>query len=96
MKNIKAFILGITTVIVIIPIVESVVDALCTGIEYFKGKFTISVLKLNKEIIDLQSAQEEVSTQCVGFEMSAKEEDEYYDDEEDCTNKSKFGFVKTH
>lgn len=95
MKNIKIFMLGMISIILFIPIIESLAEIICTFLEYIKGLATKPVLKISKDIVDLQAEQEPVSTQCMGFEYNEPEYFEFDDDddyEDKANNKVKCGF----
>lgn len=96
MKSLKSFALGMATILLFIPIAESLCEIICTGMEYIKGLVSKPVLKMNKELIELQAEQEPIETHCIGFEYNPKQE--YYEDdyEEDFkVRKSTIGFIKS-
>lgn len=72
----KKFIFGIFSIVLIIPVLQSFADFLCGFIEIFKGKNTLSVLKINKEIEKIQT-NEDSSISAIGFKYDSEEE---YDD----------------
>jgi hypothetical protein len=82
MKQLKAFILGMVSIILFIPVLESICEIICTGLEYIKGLVTIPILKMNKGIQELQVDLEKVDDgTAIGFQYY--EEEEYDDDFED-------------
>lgn len=86
MKNLKEYILGIVTVITLLPILEAITEIICSFLEIIKAYSSIKILKLNKNIEELQSDLEPIATSCMGFEIpSGCEEDEEW--EEDKTKK---------
>lgn len=89
MKNIKYFIGGIVFYILAIPILESIVETISTGLEFIKGKVSIPVLKLSKDIqelqVDLEKHDEGVA---MGFQYNG-DEDEFYDEDDDFDDKKK-------
>lgn len=89
MSKLKCYILGITTIIIAIPIMEEFTDIVCGYLEILKGKNTKKVLKINKEIEDLQIQLEPINTNCIGFEVPNQEE---YEDDEWEEDKNKIGF----
>ena len=93
----KKFILGMLSVIVFIPLAESIAEILCVLLEIPKGKLSASVLKINKQLQELQADQEAIDTQCIGFEYSPEEEYYEEDDDDDFEDKSKIkvGFAKS-
>jgi hypothetical protein len=79
--KIKHFILGIVFYVAAIPIIESITEIIVTWLEYFKGKASKPVLKLNKELVDLQIELEKHDEGiCIGFQAPSSDED-YEDDE---------------
>ena len=68
MEKLKIYILGMITALVALPIVDEVVEIICGFLEILKGISTKKVLKINKEIMDLQEQLEPVNTNCIGFE----------------------------
>lgn len=90
MSKLKCYILGITTIIIAIPIMEEFTDIVCGYLEILKGKNTKKVLKINKEIEDLQMQLEPINTNCIGFKVPSQEE--YYEDDWEEENKNKIGF----
>jgi hypothetical protein len=77
-----------------IPIVESLAEIICTGLEYFKGLVSKPVLKINKDLQELQAEISPIDTVAMGFQHY--DESEYYDEDDDYedkkTNKVKCGF----
>ena len=72
MKKLIVYILGIFTVISIIPIFESLTELISAWIEVLKCKPMEIVLKENNKIADLQAKLEPVSTQAIGFITNSK------------------------
>jgi hypothetical protein len=94
MKKLGCFVLGILSYMCFIPLLESSTEFLCGKFEILKGENTKKMLKINKEISDLQASLEPVNTQCIGFQMTG--DDEEYDDEGDWEEdklKNKIGFL---
>ena len=89
MEKFKIYILGMITALVALPIVDEVVEIICSFLEILKGISTKKVLKINKEIMDLQEQLEPVNTNCIGFEIPNTE---HYDDDWEEENKNKIGF----
>ena len=91
MKKLTVYILGIVTVITLIPILESLTEVVCSWLEVLKIIPMKKTLVGNGEIQDLQSKLEPVSTSCVGFIHN----EEYPEDDEDWEEdkiKNKIGF----
>ena len=88
MGKLKIYILGMITTLVALPIIDEVVEIICGFLEILKGFSTKKVLKINKDIMDLQEQLEPVNTSCIGFEAPNTE----YDDWEDNKVKNRIGF----
>lgn len=90
MEKLKIYILGMITTLVALPIIDEVVEIICSFLEILKGISTKKVLKINKDIIDLQEQLEPVNTSCIGFEAPNTQ---YYDDDwENNKVKNRIGF----
>lgn len=89
-----AFILGMLSIVVFIPIIEGFVDIAINWFEVFKIPPIKRTLKGNKEIQDLQMEQEEIGTQVMGFQYEGDPEycDDEYDFEDKKENNIKLGF----
>ena len=90
MEKLKIYILGMITTLVALPIINEVVEIICSFLEILKGISTKKVLKINKEIMDLQEQLEPVNTNCIGFEAPNTEYED--DDWEDNKAKNRIGF----
>ena len=90
MEKLKIYILGMITALVALPIVDEIVEIICSFLEILKGISTKQVLKINKEIMDLQEQLEPVNTNCIGFEVPNTEH--YDDDWEDNKVNNRVGF----
>ena len=90
MEKLKIYILGMVTALVALPIINEIVEIIYSFLEILKGTSTKKVLKIHKEIMDLQEQLEPVNTNCIGFETPNTE---YYDDDwEDNKLKNRIGF----
>ena len=90
MEKLKIYILGMITTLVALPIIDEVVEIICSFLEILKGISTKKVLRINKDIMDLQEQLEPVNTNCIGFEAPNTE---YYDNDwEDNKAKNRIGF----
>ena len=90
MEKLKIYILGMITTLVALPIIDEVVEIICSFLEILKGISTKKVLKINKEIMDLQEQLEPVNKSYIGFEAPNTE---YYDNDwEDNKVKNRIGF----
>lgn len=90
MEKLNIYILGMITALVAFPIIDEVVEIICSFLEILKGISTKKVLRINKDIMDLQEQLEPVNTNCIGFE--APNTEHYYDDWEDDKVKNRIGF----
>ena len=90
MEKLKIYILGMITTLVALPIINEVVEIICSFLEILKGISTKKVLRINKEIMDLQEKLEPVNTNCIGFETPNTEYED--DDWEDDKIKNRIGF----
>lgn len=90
MEKLKIYILGMITTLVALPIIDEVVEIICSFPEILKWISTKKVLKINKDIMDLQEQLEPVNTSCIGFEAPNTQ---YYDDDwENNKVKNRIGF----
>lgn len=90
MEKLKIYILGMVTILIALPIIDEIVEIICSFLEVLKGISTKKVLKINKDIMDLQEQLEPVNTSCIGFEVPNTEY--YNDDGEDNKVKNRIGF----
>ena len=90
MGKLKIYILGMITALVALPIIDEVVEIICSFLEILKGISTKKVLKINKDIMDLQEQLEPVNINCIGFETPNTEYED--DDWEDNKVKNRIGF----
>lgn len=81
MKQLKYFLLGIVFYILAIPVFESLAESAVTALELLKGYVSKPVLKLNKDIQELQTDLEKHDEAvCVGFDIKSSEDYEEIDD----------------
>lgn len=69
------FIIGILFGVFIIPVLDSVVSAILTGIELIKGKWTVQITEYNYQIQKMGN-EKSSSAQVIGFAIPTEEEDE--------------------
>lgn len=81
-KTLLSYILGMISIIALIPLIESLVEVICGYIELLKIHSTKSVLKGNKDILDLQVEQSPVDSVAMGFQIPSEDDDFYDDDDE--------------
>ena len=83
MKKLIPYILGMITILTIIPLLESITELSCSWFEVLKAIPMKRVLVVNNEIQDLQAKLEPVSTSCIGFvqnEEYPEDDDEWEED----------------
>lgn len=83
-KTLMAFILGMLSYMLLIPVIEELANVLLSWLEYFKILPSKLVLKGNKELKELQEEDGiESETYAIGFQYNQKEDfDDEYEDEE--------------
>ena len=93
MNKLKCYILGMVTIVVAMPIMEQIAEIIYGSLEILKGKNAKKILKINKEIEDLQMQLEPINTNCIGFEIPSQ--DNYDEDWEEYNKnkKNKIGFI---
>lgn len=83
MKNNKSsFLFGLAVGLIFFSIFESIEEIIIGAMEVVKSKTSQSILKENKIVQELQSAQEEIDTYAVGFDLSPQEECDYIGDDD--------------
>ena len=73
--------IGVLATTLIVPIIQQIESVIVNALEILNGYSTLKVTKFNVEIRKLQEEAnvEEVSTQCIGFEVP----EVVYEEEED-------------
>ena len=79
-KSIIYFVLGLLTGLFFIPIIEELIGVIQTWIQVLIIKPSKIVINGNKELSALQDNEEEVQTQCIGFQIPSNDN---YDDDYD-------------
>ena len=82
-NNTKHFIIGLLSGLLFIPVIEEFLNVIMAWIQVLILKPNKIVLKGNKDIAELQSEEEPVQTNCIGFQVSSEDDDEDYDDDDD-------------
>lgn len=77
----KKFILGMLSVILFIPICESLSDILCGCLEIAKIFVSKKILKGNNELTEFQEKLEPISTQCMGFQIPSDTDEEEWEED---------------
>lgn len=83
MKNVKLFVLGAMSVVVALPILESLQELACVAIEIPKGLLSKKVIMINQELSAMQVSNDETDTVAIGFQAPKHDEYEEYDDDYD-------------
>lgn len=78
-----SYLLGIVSIILFIPLFESITEVICGYIELLKIQSTKAVLKGNNEIAKLQQENEkentEINTPVMGFQYNPQEDLDDFD-----------------
>lgn len=80
MKKLLYFILGVLSYAVALPIIEALVTLLVTSLEIPKGKVSLKIANLNKELSEI--GEEEHQTYAIGF-RAPEPADDYYEEDDD-------------
>lgn len=67
------FLLGILTVYIVLPIVDSILSIVTTFLEVIRGMLALKVAKINQEITDLDKPNKSTKRQ-IGFSLDNMEE----------------------
>ena len=84
-SSLLSYLLGMASIILFIPLIESITEVICGYIELLKIQSTKAVLKGNNEIAKLQQENEkentEINTPVMGFQYNPQEDlDDFQDD----------------
>ena len=84
-SSLFSYLLGMASIILFIPLIESITEVICGYIELLKIQSTKAVLKGNNEIAKLQQENEkentEINTPVMGFQYNPQEDlDDFQDD----------------
>lgn len=74
-------IIGIVGIVVILPIVDMIMEILGLVFKIISNKLSVTILKQNNIIMDLQNELESQDTHAIGFQVSSED---YYDEEDNC------------
>lgn len=77
-KSILHYILGLLTGLLFIPIIEEIIDIVQVWVQALLITPSKIVLQGNKELSELQDNEEEIQTQCIGFQIPSS--NDYEDD----------------
>lgn len=82
-KTIIAFLLGLLSYMLFIPIIEELSNVILSWIEYLKILPSKLVLKGNKELKELQDDDGKSETYAIGFQYNPSDYDEFDDYDEE-------------
>lgn len=84
-SSLLSYLLGVTSIILLNPLLESFSEVLLVKLETLKAKSTIKVLKMNNKIAKLQQENEkentEVCSNVIGFQYNPLEDLDDFDDD---------------
>ncbi len=84
-SSLFSYLLGMASIILFIPLIESITEVICGYIELLKIQSTKAVLKGNNEIAKLQQENEkentEINTPVMGFQYNPQEDLDDFDDD---------------
>ncbi len=72
---IQYFILGVLTVYIILPIVDSILNIVLALFEVIKGSLTLKVAKYNQEIAELETPIKKEKGRKIGFLVNDENEE---------------------
>ena len=74
------FLMGGLFLYILLPILESIMSAICTVIEVFKAKCSVKITEYNSKISQINSTIDGPVTHPIGFQyIPVEEEDEDYE-----------------
>ena len=76
------FLMGGLFLYILLPILESIMSAICTVIEVFKAKCSVKITEYNSKISQINSAIDGPVAHPIGFQYTPVEgeDEEYYED----------------
>ena len=80
MKKLLYFILGVLSYAVALPVIEALVTLLVTSLEIPKGKVSLKIANLNKELSEV--GEEKHQTYAIGFRAPEPADDHYEEDDD--------------
>lgn len=72
---IQYFILGVLTVYIILPIVDSILNIVLALFEVIKGSLTLKVAKYNQQITELETPIKKENERRIGFLVNDEKEE---------------------
>jgi hypothetical protein len=88
MRDVYIFIAGVLSILILLPIAQSIGDIFMTLAQWIISIFNVHIAANNATIQDIQDSIQPTSASAIGF--SAPSEEEFYDDEEDDPEENKF------
>ena len=70
------FFLGMIFVYILLPILESLVAVICSGLEIIKAKYNVKITEYNSKISQINQGLESSAAHPIGFQYTTVEEDE--------------------
>lgn len=94
MQNIFIFLLGVVSIILLLPFIQAIADIIQTFSQWIISIMNIRIVKNNVQIQTLQDSITPENTQVIGFQAPNEYEDyeDEYEDRLQKTNKNKVGF----
>ena len=73
---------GVVFILLILPIIQTLADMVCTFFQWAISAINLKIATNNVEIQNLQESIVPENTNLIGFQMPDEYPEEYYDDEE--------------
>ena len=70
------FFLGMMFIYILLPILESLMSVICSGLEVIKAKYNVKITEYNSKISQINQELETPTAHPIGFQYIAVEEDE--------------------
>ena len=70
------FFLGMMFAYILLPILESLMAVICTGLEVIKAKYSVKITEYNSKISQINQGLEPPTAYPIGFQYIPVEEDE--------------------
>ena len=76
------FFLGMMFIYILLPILESLMAVVCSGLEVLKAKYSVKITEYNSKISQINQGLEQSKIHPIGFQytpVEEKDEEEYED-----------------
>ena len=70
------FFLGMMFIYILLPILESLMAVICSGLEVLKAKYSVKITEYNSKISQINQGLEQSKIHPIGFQYTPVEEDE--------------------